>query len=78
MIKFILILLLFFLIIFLLFKNFNTSKFKLKKTSLVVIIFLIGIILFFLFKGKSNLIISNLINFFKNIVPYLLKFLSFY
>ena len=63
MIKFILILLLFFLIIFLLFKNFNTSKFKLKKTSLVVIIFLIGIILFFLFKGKSNLIISNLINF---------------
>ena len=78
MIKFILILLLFFLIIFLLFKNFNTSKFKLKKTSLVVIIFLIGIILFFLFKGKSNLLISNLINFFKNIVPYLLKFLSFY
>ena len=78
MIKFILILLLFFLIIFLLFKNFNTSKFKLKKTSLVVIIFLIGIILFFIFKGKSNLIISNLINFFKNIVPYLLKFISFY
>ena len=78
MIKFILILLLFFLIIFLLFKNFNTSKFKLKKTSLVVIIFLIGIILFFLFKGKSNLIIINLSNFFKNIVPYLLKFLYFY
>ena len=69
MIKFILILLLAFFLIFLLIKFFKNKSLKI---SYLFIFFIIGIIIYFIYTGK----IGFLLTFLRNILPNLLKLLG--
>ena len=69
MIKFILITLLIFLLIFLLIKFYKNPNLKIKY---LFIFFIIGIVVYFIYTGKTTYLYA----FLRNILPNLLKFLG--